>query len=144
MERSWKFKDEMRVGQSGSLNSLIHSGKQSEFPINIILLCFLPLMLLQCLILILICYLLFRLYWDSACHEGRPGPGTPQNCTLLGQESTTTIVWDIPSDQQEGVYRIRHYGNARRPIGPVVQYVGTSSEFQVVSNDQWKIKSKSI
>ena len=70
-----------------------------------------------------------RFHWTSACLEV-PDEDT-ENCTRFVQESTATILWDIPAGQETGLYRIIHYGNARLPGDVSVPYIGVSSDFQV-------------
>jgi neutral ceramidase len=71
-----------------------------------------------------------QFHWTTACLTVPDEDA--DNCTRFNQESTTTINWDIPTGQEAGRYRIVHYGNARTPEGFSEEYIGVSSEFEVV------------
>ncbi len=47
------------------------------------------------------------------------------------QHSNATIEWDIPANQEPGLYRLQHHGDALTEEGDVVAYTGTSSTFAV-------------
>lgn len=69
-----------------------------------------------------------KFFYTTSCDEDENDP----NCNTLSQMSNATISWDIPISQPAATYRLVHYGTARSSIVDVVDYVGTSSEFQVV------------
>jgi len=48
------------------------------------------------------------------------------------EESYATIEWDIPKTAETGVYRIRHFGTKKSLLGSLSEFVGSSSEFNVV------------
>lgn len=73
-----------------------------------------------------------QFHWTSACLT--VPDENMDNCTRWRQESTTTILWDIPATQEPGPYRIVHYGNARLPQGVTVPYSGVSPEFDVIAS----------
>ena len=66
-----------------------------------------------------------RFFWDSECHSGKK-----VRCEDY-QTSYATVEWDIPNDQEAGIYRLVHYGNAKYPDGVVEGYSGMSRPFTV-------------
>ncbi|MFS1512749.1 neutral/alkaline ceramidase [Chengkuizengella sp. SCS-71B] len=50
--------------------------------------------------------------------------------TLFGT-SSSTIEWDIPTNADDGTYRIVHYGAYQTITGKVYEYTGISSEFTI-------------
>lgn len=49
----------------------------------------------------------------------------------LSPESSATIEWRIPQTAVSGVYRIRHFGAAKRLLGSIRHFTGSSSAFVV-------------
>jgi len=49
-------------------------------------------------------------------------------------ESLITIEWYIPTTQQPGSYRIRHFGDSKDIFGTITPFNGTSSVFTVTSS----------
>jgi len=47
-------------------------------------------------------------------------------------ESTATVIWDIPANTTQGIYRIRHFGAAKSILQSIRPYVGVSVQFEVV------------
>ena len=46
-------------------------------------------------------------------------------------ENEIEIIWKIPMDQTEGMYRIRHMGTARNKDATTTDYEGMTNVFQV-------------
>lgn len=46
--------------------------------------------------------------------------------------SVVSITWDIPVNQETGVYRIRYFGTSKRSDKTLSQFMGSSREFQVI------------
>ena len=49
----------------------------------------------------------------------------------LSPRSQATIEWTIPSSASPGVYRVRHFGAAKRLLGSIRHFTGSSSAFVV-------------
>ncbi|XP_005100690.1 neutral ceramidase isoform X1 [Aplysia californica] len=64
-------------------------------------------------------------YWETRFHWIRTE-------TFLGY-SEALIIWDIPIGQKSGTYRIQHFGTSKTVTGTLTNFVGTTSEFQVVA-----------
>jgi len=45
--------------------------------------------------------------------------------------SIVSVEWHIPPDTPPGTYRIKVYGDRKRPFGAIQPYSGTSSEFRI-------------
>lgn len=52
----------------------------------------------------------------------------------FGAESAADISWTIPAGTPAGNYRIVHYGNAKKLIGGISSFSGTSKVFEVKAN----------
>lgn len=52
----------------------------------------------------------------------------------FGAESAADISWIIPAGTPAGNYRIVHYGNAKKLIGGISSFSGTSKVFEVKAN----------
>ena len=58
-------------------------------------------------------------------------PGLNGKCTRKVQSSEVVVEWEIPSNQQEGLYRIVHNGVAKLEEDKLLKYKGVSREFYV-------------
>ncbi|KAI9684485.1 MAG: hypothetical protein M1829_002295 [Trizodia sp. TS-e1964] len=54
--------------------------------------------------------------------------------TLLGR-SEVSVEWAIEEDVDDGVYRLRYYGDAKHLSGRIVAFEGASAEFEVKRRD---------
>ena len=52
---------------------------------------------------------------------------------ILG-ESEAEVRWFVPNNQEDGIYRITHYGNQKDLLrGTIVPYSGTTNQFEVTT-----------
>ena len=73
---------------------------------------------------------IFRLNWDSNCHDLGFRNSTGELC-FFRQTSNVTVTWDIPLNQSPGEYKLVHNGAAMLAANRVRSYRGESSVFTV-------------
>merc|ERR1712117_573905 len=64
--------------------------------------------------------------WETKFHWERTS-------TIKGQ-SQAHCIWEIPKDQENGVYRFVHMGHFKRITGSIKAYKGYSSTFKVMKS----------
>lgn len=59
--------------------------------------------------------------------------------SLVLGHSNAVIRWDIPEKQEEGTYRIRHFGSHKNMLGTIKPFEGESRDFLVKRSDRVKL-----
>ena len=54
---------------------------------------------------------------------------------MLSPFSQATITWDIADGTEPGTYRVQHFGDYKQVFGGTGSFSGTSSSFDVESED---------